>query len=128
MTEVAAVILRDDAGRILICRRGPGGNCPYLWEFPGGKCEPGEDHAACAVRECMEELGVQVELGAVYGRTAYAYPDKELFFTFFEGKISSGTLTMHVHTGLCWVTPGELGDFSFCPADEPLIAQLKAEG
>lgn len=128
MTEVAAVILRDDAGRILICRRGPGGNCPYLWEFPGGKREPGEDRAACAVRECMEELGVQVALGAVYGTTAYAYPDKELFFTFFEGKIRSGTLTMHVHTGLCWVTPEELDGFSFCPADEPLIAQLKAEG
>ena len=66
MTEVAAVILTDEQDKILICRRGAGGNCAYLWEFPGGKREAGESLAACAVRECREELNIEVELGAVY--------------------------------------------------------------
>lgn len=62
MLHVAAVILRRDE-KVLICRRGPGGSCGNLWEFPGGKVEPGESPADCARRECREELGVEVELG-----------------------------------------------------------------
>ena len=59
MKRIAAAILRRN-DKILICRRGPGGSCGYLWEFPGGKIEPGETGEDCAVRECREELGVEI--------------------------------------------------------------------
>lgn len=124
MVEVAAVILREQNGKILICRRGAGGNCAYLWEFPGGKREPGESLEDCAVRECREELGVEIALEGVYDTHSFCYPDKEIAFTFFVGTIQSGIPTLYVHSGLCWVTCEELDQFSFCPADKELIARL----
>ena len=124
MTEVAAVILTDEQDKILICRRGGGGNCAYLWEFPGGKREAGESLAACAVRECREELNIEVELGAVYDTHTFAYPDKEIAFTFFLGRIRAGTPVMRVHSGMCWVSRSELSGFQFCPADEDLVRRL----
>ena len=75
MLHVAAVILRRDE-KVLICRRGPGAAAAIMWEFPGGKVEPGESPADCARRECREELGVEVELGTLYEQTTYAYPEK----------------------------------------------------
>ena len=124
MTEVAAVILTDEQDRILICRRGAGGSCANLWEFPGGKREPGESLAACAARECREELDVEVELGAVYDTCTFAYPDKEIAFTFFLGHIRAGIPAMRVHSGMCWVSRSELAGFRFCPADADLVRRL----
>lgn len=127
MIEVAAVIVRDETGRILICRRGAGGHCAYLWEFPGGKREAGESLADCAVRECREELGVTVTLGELYDRSQYTYPDKALAFSFFTGRVADGTPALHVHSGMCWVRPDELAGFSFCPADTALVQRLMRE-
>lgn len=127
MTEVAAVILKDESDRILICRRGAGGNCAYLWEFPGGKREPQETIEQCAIRECYEELGVQVVLDGLYGTAKYQYPDREIAFTFFTGHIATGIPTLHVHCGMCWVTRDELKNFQFCPADIDILARLVNE-
>lgn len=124
MTEVAAVILRDDQDKILICRRADSGSCALLWEFPGGKREAGESIEQCAVRECREELGVEVALDTVYDRHSFRFPDREIAFTFFLGRIRQGVPAMYVHTGLCWVSRAELGGFSFCPADEELVERL----
>ena len=62
MTRVSAAIIKNSDNEILICRRGPGGSCEFLWEFPGGKIEPGESPEECLVRECLEELEIEIEV------------------------------------------------------------------
>ena len=97
MLFVAAAIILDGEGRILICRRGPGGNCAYLWEFPGGKLETGESPEACVQRECREELEVELRLTGVFDEFVFEYPDREISFTFFKAEIAGGQLRLNVH-------------------------------
>lgn len=121
MIEVAAAIIRNDEGQILICQRGPGGNCGFLWEFPGGKREPGETLQECVKRECKEELDINIEVGDVFAETTYRYPDKEIAFTFFEAKLLIGVPKATVHKDFEWVKSGELERFEFCPADVEVV-------
>lgn len=127
MIHVAAVILTDEAGKILICKRGAGGSCAFLWEFPGGKVEEGETPEEAAVRECKEELDLDVILGPAYAVLDYSYPDKDIHFTFFNGRVTGGELKMNVHEEACWVAPAELKDYNFCPADTGLVERLAWE-
>ena len=128
MIEVAAAILRDEEGKILICRRGAGGNCAFRWEFPGGKREKGESWEACLKRECREELGIDVRLDGVFKEFEYAYPDKRIRFCFMTGRILSGELVMKVHEDMKWEWPENLLRYDFCPADEDVIAELAQGG
>ncbi len=124
MIEVAAAILRDSQGRILICQRGEGDSCAGLWEFPGGKretCEPWED---CAVRELREELGLGVAVCSLYKDFVYSYPDRTIHFQFFNAKILCGTEKMNFSSGMKWVFPRELSDYEFCPADVEVVKEL----
>lgn len=126
MTQVAAAILRRE-GRILICQRGEGGSCAFLWEFPGGKVEVGETAADCVVRECREELSIAIRAGEVFATTTYRYPEREVGFTFFNAEYISGEIKQNVHMDHRWVTPKELTEFPFCPADREIVRRL-AEG
>lgn len=127
MKRVAAAIIRRD-NRLLICRRGAGGSCAFLWEFPGGKLEPGETPQACLVRECMEELGVLVKPERLYQTAAHTYPDGQVELTFYLASIIDGKEPrQNVHTDMRWVTQKELAGFSFCPADERLIHRLQED-
>ena len=125
MTRVSAVILYNENGEILICQRGAGGCCEYLWEFPGGKEEPKETAAECAVRECREELNIEVGALDTVGTSFYSYPDRDISFTFFKGKILSGEPTQTVHKSIRWVTPKNLSELAFCPAYTWILEQLK---
>ena len=78
MMWVSAGIVRYPDGRILICRRGEGRKNAHLWEFPGGKQEAGETAADCLVRECREELGIEIDIVALLEQTSYTYPDLSL--------------------------------------------------
>ena len=127
MLHVTAAILRNGAGELLICRRGPGGSCGGLWEFPGGKVEPGESEEACVARECREELAVDIALDGVYDRFTYAYPEREIAFTFFTGRIPAGSPVCTVHEAIAWVRRADLGPYPFCPADEGLVRRLMGE-
>ena len=127
MTRVSAVILYNENGEILICQRGAGGCCEYLWEFPGGKEEPKETAAECAVRECREELNIEVGALDTVGTSFYSYPDRDISFTFFKGKILSGEPTQTVHKSIRWVTPQNLSEYAFCPAETWILEQLKRE-
>lgn len=128
MLKVAAAIIQDQKGQLLLCRRGAGGNCAFLWEFPGGKLEPGETPQQCVLRECQEELGLALALGPLVAHTTYAYPDKEIEFWFFAAHIATGTPQRRVHEALCWALPSQLKEYAFCPADQELVRRLAAQG
>ena len=152
MMRVAAAIISNEEGKVLICRRSTGScsglwelsdhkqdaektkpdclNCQHnsgdhagLWEFPGGKQEEGESLADCVVRECQEELGIVVKPGAVFGVEFYQKNGEMQEFTFLEAKILSGTPELRVHSELQWANIEDLKRQDYCPADVE-IAEL----
>lgn len=123
MVEVAAAIIQKE-GRILICRRGEGGSCAHLWEFPGGKREAGETLQVCAVRECLEELGLKIRITGRFGQVTHQYPDREVSLSFFLAECTGGSLHTFVHEQVRWVRLEELPAYDFCPADTQIIREL----
>lgn len=124
MTDVvAALIWQGD--RFLICRRPAHKARGLLWEFVGGKTEPGETREAALVRECMEELAVTVEVGDVFMEVDHVYPDLTVHLTLFNAGISEGTIRLLEHNDAKWITVDEIDKFDFCPADEEILEQLK---
>jgi len=124
MLNVTAAIIRE-GDNILICRRGEGGSCAFLWEFPGGKTEPCESAEQCIIRECREELSVEICVDGVFAETVYHYPDRSIAFTFFEAHITAGEPLANVHSEIKWVRPHELGGYEFCPADVEIARKLR---
>ncbi len=124
MLEVTAAILRDDAGRILICQRPAHKANGLLWEFPGGKLEEGETLPACLRRELAEELSITADIGEIIGETIYTYPDFTVHLTFFSARITHGVPLASEHPRILWVSPGELTQYPFCPADQPILEKL----
>ncbi len=124
--EVAAAIFRRN-GRIFLCRRGEGGSCAYLWEFPGGKLEKGETPEECLIRESREELKVEIKIDGLYDKFDYDYPDKCLRFYFYDARIVSGEPELMVHSESKWLWPRELTQYEACPADRELIEKLAGE-
>ena len=127
MLDVAAAVIRDQAGRILVCRRGPSGDQAGLWEFPGGKLEPGETHAGALARECLEELGALVAVEEKLSETVHAYPEKTVRLAFLKARILSGTPKAFVHAEIRWASASELAHLEFCPADRKMAAALAKE-
>jgi len=123
VTEVVAAIVRNNS-RILICQRGEGGSTSLLWEFPGGKVEPRETLQECLIRECREELAIDIEVGKIFAETEFNDADKKMAFTFFKAKIKSGQLKANVHRDVRWVTASELKEYDFCPADVSVVDEL----
>jgi len=125
--DVAAAIIRDGE-KFLICQRPKGKNCELLWEFPGGKIEPGETAEQCIVRECREELGVTVRLLGKFGEAAYDYPDRRVRIAFFDARVFSGVPVNKEHNDMRWVTYKQVRDFEFCPADEKIVGRIASMG
>ncbi len=124
VTEVvAALIWRGD--RFLACRRPAHKARGLLWEFVGGKVEPGETKEAALVRECREELDVSLEVGEVFMEVTHEYPDLLVHLTLFNASISHGEPRMIEHSDLRWVTVEEMDGLQFCPADEEILARLR---
>lgn len=128
MKEIAAAVICRD-GRLLLCRRAerPGDSCAGLWEFPGGKREPGESLEDCLVRECREELGVQVKPLRVREQLTHIYPEITVRLTFFDAELTGGEPETRVHTALVWALPEEWDRYPVCPADRPLLERLREE-
>ena len=125
MTDVvAALIWQDD--RFLICQRPAHKKRGLLWEFVGGKTEPGETKEEALVRECMEELAITVEVGDVFMEVNHVYPDLTVHLTLFNAKIAAGGLQLLEHNDAKWITVDEIDGFEFCPADVEILERLKS--
>lgn len=120
MIEVTAAIIQKD-GKFLVCQRPKGKSCELLWEFPGGKIEPGETGEDCIIRECQEELGVMLRVIRKLTDITYDYPDRTVHLHFFIAEISAGILTRKEHNAFAWISPEEINQYQFCPADAKML-------
>ena len=120
----AALIFRD--GKLLITRRHAGSHLGGLWEFPGGKREPGETSEQCLVRELREELGVEVGVGGLFEEISHAYAEKTVRLKFFVCQLISGQPRALDCAAFKWVGKTELDDFDFPAADARLLKKLRA--
>ena len=126
MVLVAAAALIDSDGRVLICQRPPGKQLAGLWEFPGGKVEPGETPEQCLIRELDEELGITVSHAclAPFVFASHTYEDFHLLMPLYICRRWEGAVVSREGQALKWVRPGKLRDLAMPPADEPLIPPL----
>jgi 8-oxo-dGTP diphosphatase len=124
---VAAVALIDGDGRVLLAQRPEGKHLAGLWEFPGGKVQPGETPEAALIRELVEELGIDVAATCLAPLTfaSYAYPEFHLLMPLYVCRKWSGIATAREGQRLAWVRPARLGDYPTPPADKPLLATLR---
>ena len=126
MTEVVAALIWDE-NRFMICQRPAHKARGSLWEFVGGKVEPGESKEEALIRECREELGVTVDVGEIFMEVTHQYPDITVHLTLFSASIREGVPQKLEHKDIGWITAEEIGKFSFCPADTEILEKLKKQ-
>lgn len=119
--------LIDPDGRVLIAQRPEGKQLAGLWEFPGGKVEPGERPETALIRELKEELGIDVTEAclAPFVFASHTYESFHLLMPLYLCRRWSGVVVKHEHAALAWVKPNKLSDYPMPPADEPLVAWLR---
>lgn len=122
---VVAALVRDGA-RVLMSRRRADQPMPGLWEFPGGKVEPGESPTEALVREVREELGCQVEVGRIHEVVFHAYPEFDLYMLVYAAAITGGAPRALEVAEIAWVEAARLPDLDLLPADYPLARALAA--
>lgn len=120
---VGGIIWREN--KFLICRRPANKNCAFLWEFVGGKVEKGESKQDALKRECMEEIGVEISVGDKFAEVTHSYPNIEVHLTLFNASIVRGEPVMREHIGMEWITPQQIPNFEFCPADKEILERLQ---
>ena len=124
MTDVVAALIWDGE-RFLICQRPAHKARGLLWEFVGGKVEPGETPEQALIRECQEELAVTVQPGTVFMELVHEYPDLTVRLILYHAEIVSGVPQMLEHNDIRWIRVSEIDQFAFCPADEDILVKLK---
>src|SRR5437762_7577903 len=124
---VAAVALIDPDGRVLLAQRPAGKHLAGLWEFPGGKVQPGETPEAALIRELVEELGINTSESclAPFTFASHAYPEFHLLMPLYVCRKWSGIVVPREGQRLAWVRPQRLGEYEMPPADKPLVAMLR---
>ena len=124
MTDVvAALIMRDD--RFLICKRPDNKARGGLWEFAGGKTEPGETREQALVRECREELDIDVTVGEKLMTVVHEYPDLTVCLSLFLCSAADGEPQLKEHSDMRWITAAETDGYAFCPADADILKMIK---
>lgn len=124
MKPVAAAVIRQN-GRILILRRKQGEKMAGYWEFPGGKCEPGETPAEALKRELIEELGLEASVNNdPIAEAVFTYPHGSFRIIALEAKITGGEMTLSVHDKAEWVLPEKIASYNLLPADYGLVEKI----
>ncbi|MBQ8239106.1 MAG: (deoxy)nucleoside triphosphate pyrophosphohydrolase [Oscillospiraceae bacterium] len=124
MTDVVAALIWDQ-GRFMICQRPAHKARGLLWEFVGGKTEPGESMEDALVRECREELDITVSVGDIFTQVIHEYPDIHIRLTLFNCTIAAGTPKLLEHYDLKWIRPSQIPEFDFCPADKDILKLIQ---
>ena len=126
MVEVVAALIWD-GDRFLACQRPANKARALLWEFVGGKVEPGETKEQALIRECREELDVTLKVEDVYMDVVHQYPDIQVHLTLFNARIAEGTPKKLEHNDIRWLLPSQIPQYDFCPADEEILKKLQGK-
>ena len=124
MTDVVAALIWE-GDRFLACQRPAHKARRLLWEFVGGKVEPGESLEEALIRECREELDITVAPRDLFMEVIHEYPDLKVRLTLFNAAIAEGTPKALEHHDIRWITVREIDGLEFCPADEEILKKLK---
>ena len=124
ITDVVAALIWQD-NRFMICQRPAHKARGLLWEFVGGKTEPGETMEQALIRECKEELDITVNVGDCFIQVIHAYPDIHIRLSLFHCTIAEGTPSLLEHADLKWILPSEIPQYDFCPADEEILVEIQ---
>ena len=120
---VAALIWNGD--KFMICQRPAHKARGLLWEFVGGKVEPGETKEQALIRECREELDVTLSVGDAFMDVIHEYPDLTVHLSLFNATIAEGEPQKLEHNDIQWIAPDEIQNYDFCPADEEILKKIK---
>ena len=123
VVEVVAALIWD-GDKFMICQRPANKARALLWEFVGGKVESGETKEQALIRECKEELNVLLSVGEVFMDVVHEYPDLTVHLTLFNATIAEGEPQKLEHNDIQWITPSEIQNYEFCPADEEILAKI----
>ncbi len=123
MISVAAAIIRD-GDRFLLTQRPAGSHFAGWWEFPGGKIEPGETAEDALARECREELGIEVRVGALFHSVSHRYDDRHVDLKFHEASLVAGRPSPLEVADVGWYRPAEMKELPILPADAPVVDAL----
>lgn len=126
MTQVVAALIRQD-NKFMIFQRPESKTRAFQWEFVGGKVEPGETLEEALVRECREEIGVTVRVGDIFTEVDHEYPDITIHLTLFNAEIEDGVPQKLEHKDIRCITPDEISEYEFCPADDEILKKIIAE-
>lgn len=123
MVDVVAALIWDGE-TFMICQRPAHKSNALLWEFVGGKVEAGESHADALIRECREELDITVSVGELFMELTHTYPDITVHLFLYHATIAEGIPQMLEHNDLRWITPAEIPQYVFCPADDVILERI----
>ena len=123
MTEVVAALIWNN-DKFMICQRPAHKARGLLWEFVGGKVEPGETKEEALIRECREELAVTLTVNNVFMDVIHEYPDLTVHLTLFNAVIAEGEPLKLEHEDIQWIAPSEISNYEFCPADKEMLARI----
>lgn len=124
IVEVVAALIWNGE-KFMICQRPANKKRGLLWEFVGGKVEKGESKEQALIRECKEELNIEIDVDSEFISTKHTYPDITINLTVFNSRIVSGRPILLEHNDLKWITKNGIPNYNFCPADKVILEKIK---
>ena len=125
--QVVGALILNKNQEFLICQRPKNKQRALLWEFVGGKVEQNESLQEALIRECKEELDIEIKPIRLFGSVSYDYPDILIDLSILECKLLSDKITIKEHNDIKWIKASEIDNYDFCPADIEILEQIKKE-